>query len=111
LLPPSKYSVPHYLPLPLHSPFLYPLPLLGNGSVNTFPRQRGIVRGVVFYAVRVVSKESRRLVFPRTSFFPPCFILATFRWYPYCEQVNRTYLEKEFIMQKPHTCSINTYKF
>jgi hypothetical protein len=31
-----------------------PLPLLGNGSVNTFQRQRRIVRGVVFYKVRVV---------------------------------------------------------
>jgi hypothetical protein len=44
-----------------------PLSLLGNGSINTFPRQRGIVGGIVFYAVRVVSKESRRLVLPRTS--------------------------------------------
>jgi hypothetical protein len=46
------------------------LPLLGNGSVNTFSRQRRIVGGVVFCAVRVVSKESRRLVLTRTSFFP-----------------------------------------
>jgi hypothetical protein len=36
-----------------------PLSLLGNGSVNTFPRQRKIVGRVVFYTVRVVSKESR----------------------------------------------------
>jgi hypothetical protein len=35
-----------------------PLLLLGNGSVNTFPQQRGIVGGVVFYSVRVVSNES-----------------------------------------------------
>jgi hypothetical protein len=43
------------------------LSLLGSGSVNTFPRQGKIVRGVVFYVVRVVSKESRRLVLPRIS--------------------------------------------
>jgi hypothetical protein len=35
-------------------------------SVNTFPRQREIVGGVFFYAVRVVSEESRRLLFLRT---------------------------------------------
>jgi hypothetical protein len=45
------------------------LPLLGNGSVNTFPRQRGIVGGLVFYAVLVVSKESRRLLLTRASCF------------------------------------------
>jgi hypothetical protein len=44
-----------------------PLSLLGNNSVKTFPQERRIVGGVVFYAVRVVSKESRRLVLPRTS--------------------------------------------
>jgi hypothetical protein len=37
-----------------------PLSLLGNGSVNTFPRQRRIV-DVVLYAVHVASKESRRI--------------------------------------------------
>jgi hypothetical protein len=41
-------------------------PLLGNDSVNIFSRKRRINGGVVFYAV-VVSKESRRLVLPRTS--------------------------------------------
>jgi hypothetical protein len=35
-----------------------PILSLGNGLVNTFPRQGIIVGGVVFYAVRVVSKES-----------------------------------------------------
>jgi hypothetical protein len=40
-----------------------PLSLLGNGSVNTFLRQRRIVGGVFFYPVHVVSKESRRLFF------------------------------------------------
>jgi hypothetical protein len=35
--------------------------LLGNDSVKTFPRQRGIIGGVLFCAVRVVSKESRQV--------------------------------------------------
>jgi hypothetical protein len=47
---------------------VYPLSLLGNSLVKTFPRQRRIVGGVVFYAVHVVSKESRLLVLPETSF-------------------------------------------
>jgi hypothetical protein len=34
-----------------------PLPLLGNTSIKTFPRQRIIVGGVVFRAVLVVSKK------------------------------------------------------
>jgi hypothetical protein len=46
------------------------LSFLGNGSLNTFPRQRIIVRGLVFYALYVVSKESRRFVLPRTFWFP-----------------------------------------
>jgi hypothetical protein len=45
-----------------------PLSLLGNNSVKTFPRQRRVVEGVVFYAVRVVSKESRQLVIRRTFY-------------------------------------------
>jgi hypothetical protein len=45
-----------------------PFYLQGNGSVSTFPWQRRIVRGGVFYAVYVVSKESRQSVFHRTSF-------------------------------------------
>jgi hypothetical protein len=44
---------------------------VANGSVNTFPRQRRIVGGVVFCAVRLVSKESRRLVLSRTSCWYP----------------------------------------
>jgi hypothetical protein len=35
-------------------------------SVNMFPRQRKIVGGVVFYVVRIVSKECKRLDLPRT---------------------------------------------
>jgi hypothetical protein len=43
-----------------------PLSLLSNHSVKTLPRQRSIVGGVVFYAVRVVSKETR-------LFLPSCY--------------------------------------
>jgi hypothetical protein len=65
---------------------LSPLSLLGNGLVNMIPsyvawqrfdkqypattntrNNRRIVGSVVSYAVRVVSKESMRLVLPRTS--------------------------------------------
>jgi hypothetical protein len=51
-----------------------PVSFLDNSSVKTFLLQRRIVGGVVFYAARVVSKESRRLVLPRTS----CFIIWHF---------------------------------
>jgi hypothetical protein len=43
-----------------------PLSLLCNNSVTTFSRQRRIVGSVVLYAVRVVSKQIRRLVALRT---------------------------------------------
>jgi hypothetical protein len=42
--------------------------LLGNFSVNMFSRQHGIVAGVVFYLVCVVSKEGRRLIIPRNFY-------------------------------------------
>jgi hypothetical protein len=35
--------------------------LPSNAAVKTFPRQRGTVGGIVFYAVRVVSMESLRV--------------------------------------------------
>jgi hypothetical protein len=41
-----------------------PLLLLVNGSVNTFPRHRGNVGGVVYYAVHVVSKKEGDYFFP-----------------------------------------------
>jgi hypothetical protein len=47
--------------------YMHPLIVQDNGSVNTVPRQQRIVGGVVFYAVRIVSKESTQLVLPRTS--------------------------------------------
>jgi hypothetical protein len=42
------------------------LSLVCKNSLKTFPRQRRSVAGVVFY-VTLVSEESRRVVFPRTS--------------------------------------------
>jgi hypothetical protein len=51
-----------------------PLSLLGNGSVKVPLSLLG--NGYVFYAVRVVSKESRRLVLLRTS----CNILSQHVW-------------------------------
>jgi hypothetical protein len=52
-----------------------PLSLLGNGSVNTFHRQRSIVGDGVLYAMHVVSKKIRPLVLPR----PSCFIHSLFK--------------------------------
>jgi hypothetical protein len=46
---------------------VYHLSLLGKGLVSVFQRQRGIVGGVIFRPVRVVSNRSRRLVLSRTS--------------------------------------------
>jgi hypothetical protein len=53
--------------------YAYPPKLLGNGSVKSLPwqrihtQQKNCWTRPFFYAVRVVSKESRRLPFPRTS--------------------------------------------
>jgi hypothetical protein len=44
-----------------------PASFLCHNSVNTFPQQREIFGDIVFYAVRVVSKETWRLVLTRTS--------------------------------------------
>jgi hypothetical protein len=62
-------------------PVCYPLSLLSNGSLNMFPRQRihakkkNCCTRLIFYAVRVVSKESTRLVLPRTSCYIFCIPL------------------------------------
>jgi hypothetical protein len=44
-----------------------PLSLLGNNSVKMFPSQRRIVGGDVSYAIFVISRESRQLIFSITS--------------------------------------------
>jgi hypothetical protein len=51
---------------------VYPLTLLGNNSVKIYPRRRRLVLGVVFCALRLLSKKSRLfftelLVFFRVS--------------------------------------------
>jgi hypothetical protein len=56
---PSYQSVSIYIPISF----------LGNGLVNTFPRQWKILGCIVFFAVYAVSKEIRRSVVPRTSCF------------------------------------------
>jgi hypothetical protein len=55
------------------------LSLLGNSAVKAFPRQRRIVGEVVFYAVRAVWTESRRLIIPRTFCLIP-FHVYTFHF-------------------------------
>jgi hypothetical protein len=52
---------------------VYPLLLLGNNLVQTFPRQQRIAGHAVLYAVRVTSKEGRQLALLRTS----CSILTS----------------------------------
>jgi hypothetical protein len=46
---------------------VYPSNVADNGSIHMFPQQRRIFGSTVFYAVHVISKESRQLVLPRTS--------------------------------------------
>jgi hypothetical protein len=67
--------------------------LQGNGLVNTFSRQRRIAEGIVFYAVHVVSKESRQSGLPKTSSFtliptprPPKWPLP-FGFQKYCKHI------------------------
>jgi hypothetical protein len=43
--------------------------LLGNNFVKTLPRQRGIVRGIIYYAVHVASKEKRRVLTNSLCFY------------------------------------------
>jgi hypothetical protein len=52
---------------------VYPLIVARLQLGRTFPLEVRIVRGVVFYAVRVLSKENRRLVLPRTFFIITCY--------------------------------------
>jgi hypothetical protein len=47
------------------------LPLLGHGSVKTFPWQRRIVEGVVFYSVRVFRRKvGDQFSEPLVMYFP-----------------------------------------
>jgi hypothetical protein len=53
------------------------LSLWANNLVKMFPWQWRIVGGIVFCAVHVILKDSRRLVLPRTSY------IFRFRFLPY----------------------------
>jgi hypothetical protein len=59
-----------------------PLLLLGGISANTIPRQQPTVWGVVFYVLRAVWKERRRLILSRTNclflIFIALFVLSFF---------------------------------
>jgi hypothetical protein len=70
-----------------------PLSLLGNGSVKV-PLSM-LDNGYVFYAVRVVSKESRRLVLPRTSCFFRILLLRK-EGSPYFRVVKNKYEENYY---------------
>jgi hypothetical protein len=65
-----------------------PLSLLGNDYVKTLLRQqihnnRRIFGHLMLYVVHVVSKDSRRLVLPRTCY---CYLVSKFTtcWYIFC---------------------------
>jgi hypothetical protein len=49
-----------------------PPSLVGTNWVKTFLRQRKIVRSVVFYGALIISKESVRLLLPRTKYSCSC---------------------------------------
>jgi hypothetical protein len=79
IIAPEPISTAQFINPFYYSGFICVSPsLVGNGSAKTLLRQqirnsRSIVGRIVFYAVYVVSKESRRLVFPKTSclaYFP-----------------------------------------
>jgi hypothetical protein len=46
---------------------VYPPIVLGNNSVKVFSLQQRISGGIIFYAIHVISEESSRLDFLRTS--------------------------------------------
>jgi hypothetical protein len=74
--PPPPCHVSHCLHnfLSLALTVCIPLQLQGNGSVNTFQLQGRIVGGVVFYVVRVLSKESGRILLKTSRFLMQHFL-------------------------------------
>jgi hypothetical protein len=77
IMAPQSTSTVYFINPSHQSVCLYvcPLSLIGKGSVKRFHgnkythNKRKYAVGVVLYAVRVVSKESRRLVLPGTFCF------------------------------------------
>jgi hypothetical protein len=77
-----------------------PLLLLGKNSINTFPRKQSFVGGVVFYAVRVISKESRRLVLPELLVFSRSIYWQTIYAYrKACEKAESVHLAVHFVLR------------
>jgi hypothetical protein len=70
----------------LYGPCRIKVESVGLSVYPLFPRQRRIVGGVVFYAVRVVSKEIRRLVLHRTSCLILHMLQVIFRLNWFCER-------------------------
>jgi hypothetical protein len=68
--------------------------LLGNKSVKTLPRQQRVVGGVVFYAIRVESKN--RLVLHRNSRYS--FILPSLSLYFYVIKVKLLYILHVYVL-------------
>jgi hypothetical protein len=66
-LNPSQQNTSKFPLISLRVHMCIPLLLLANGSAKMLQWQQGIIGGTVLYAVHVISKESRRLVIPRTS--------------------------------------------
>lgn len=75
-----SYVLHKLLPNVSASLWVYSLSFLGNGSVNTFKWRRIIVGGVFFCTVRIVSKESRQLILPRTWCIEYCNDNTTVLW-------------------------------
>jgi hypothetical protein len=63
---PEPISMAYFISPSHQSVCISLLSLPGNNSVDMFPCQRIIIRGVFFYLVCITLKENRRLVIPRT---------------------------------------------
>jgi hypothetical protein len=94
-----------------------PVPLIGNSWVKYYRgneyicRNRRLVGGVVFYAVRVISRESIRLVLPRTSWFNiwnlPDFEVCKYYQFVWFREINII----RQILSNPHDVLIRCVPF
>jgi hypothetical protein len=83
-----------------------PLLLFCNNSAHMFLRQRRIVWDVVFYAVYVVWKESRRLDIPRTSYL--FFLNSTNRMVNICFLWDRNWKCNSYLV---HSNTFRSFRF